>query len=115
VLFLFVLCWFRILFRIFLALFFFLQSYNESTDGTHITALYKDPSKVPNSVMELMRSQHVGSGAFVLQDYDRMTPIELLGVLTKIAQNAGEPAQPLSSYALTADNLLKMVLVVSFW
>jgi hypothetical protein len=59
-----------------------------------------------------MQSQHTGKGAFRLQDYDKMSYADLLDVLQKIARASVVKLDHLP-YALTADNLLKMVLVVS--
>lgn len=76
-----------------------------------ISALYKDPTKVDNSVQELLRSQHSNPRLFRLRDYEEMPFNELLGTLQKISTSTSSAVS--SSYALTTDNLLKMVLIIS--
>ena len=81
-------------------------------DRAQISALYKDPTRVPDSVAQLMRSQHIGSRTYTLNNYNKMSYDELLGVLQRIARSSITTHNH-PPYALTADNLLKMVLVVS--
>ncbi len=68
--------------------------------------------KVDSSVVNLMRSQHRHQNTFSLKDFDTMTHSELLEALEKIARSSKEQLI-YPNYALTSDNLLKMVLIVS--
>lgn len=81
-------------------------------DICHISALYKDPAKVPGDVVELMKSQHRNQHSFRLQDFKKMNSSQLLEILEKIVRTSFEPKK-YPPYALTDDNLLKMVLIVS--
>ena len=80
-----------------------------------ITAIYREQSLVPKHVKKLLKSQAVG-GNGKLEDLKDFTQEQLKEKLEKIActksvekKRAEEPAP---SYALTPDNILKMVLII---
>lgn len=85
-----------------------------SLDFHTVSVLYRDMSAVPKNVIDLLQSQHfLRGGDFHLDDFSKMTHKELLERLERICRRS-----PLSStisfpdYVLTADNLLKMLLIL---
>jgi hypothetical protein len=75
--------------------------------------MYRNPDLIKNNeVMKLLKTQHTGGTQFELKDYAKMSQPELLAVLEKIARKTKEKID-YPPYALTSDNLLKMVLIVS--
>ncbi|CAG8493234.1 1592_t:CDS:10 [Gigaspora margarita] len=87
---------------------FFLSQSPES-----ICALYRDKSKVPENVENLLRSQHLSgrNNEFTLDDYNEMSFESILMKLENMACMTSEKREyPL--YALSADNLLKMALIL---
>ncbi|CAG8589706.1 30140_t:CDS:10, partial [Racocetra persica] len=79
-----------------------------------ICALYRDKYKVPRNVENLLRSQHTSRSLwnrFTLDDYNKMSSESILMKLESMACVTFEKRDyPL--YALSADNLLKMALVL---
>ncbi|CAI2175317.1 7490_t:CDS:2, partial [Funneliformis geosporum] len=80
---------------------FFLSQSPES-----ISALYRNKNIVPNNVLELLKSQR-----WELVDYQTLSSDELLTILESLARKTMHIIiyQP---YALSADNLLKMALML---
>ena len=80
-----------------------------------ITAIYREQSFVPLYVEELLRSQVVG-GNGKLEDLKDFTQEQLQEKLEKIACTKSvekkRVEEPAPSYALTPDNILKMVLII---
>lgn len=66
---------------------------------------------MPADVVRLLESQSANK-RFALKNYDEMTYDTLLATLEKIACTSSKNLD-YPPYALTADNLLKMVLIVS--
>ncbi|CAG8442611.1 13450_t:CDS:10 [Gigaspora rosea] len=78
-----------------------------------ICSLYHDKDKVPKNVENLLRSQHLSGpiDMFTLDDYHEMSSESILMKLESIACKTSEKREyPL--YALSADNLLKMALIL---
>ncbi|CAG8439230.1 10104_t:CDS:10 [Acaulospora colombiana] len=81
-----------------------------------ICALYRERSKVPLSVKRLLKSQEINDFMepqkwWELEDYHTMPANKLLDKLELIARTStGERKLP--KYALSADNLLKMALIL---
>jgi hypothetical protein len=74
--------------------------------------LYHDKNKVPDNIKLLLKSQAPGNSEnWELDDYNTMTATELLVKLEAIARKSNEKLE-LPSYALTIDNLMKMVLIL---
>ncbi|CAG8479091.1 963_t:CDS:10 [Gigaspora margarita] len=79
-----------------------------------ICALYRDKTKVPENVQTLLKSQHISGiyrNQWQLEDY-RTIPMDLLlqrleGLARKTQHQINYPP-----YALSADNLLKMALIL---
>ena len=80
-----------------------------------ITAIYREQSFVPLYVEELLRSQVVGGNGKV-EDLKDFTQAQLQDKLEKIACTKSvekkRTKEPAPSYALTPDNILKMVLII---
>jgi hypothetical protein len=67
---------------------------------------------VPDSVKQLLASQCARGTSFTLEQFDRLSSDELLKKLEKISRTTTKSISH-PPYALTADNLLKMALIVS--
>lgn len=65
---------------------------------------------MPDSISSLITSQ----AAKGLEDYETMTPDVLLKKLERIVRTSFDP-KSYPQYALTADNFLKMSLIVSIY
>ncbi|CAG8488111.1 5420_t:CDS:10 [Diversispora eburnea] len=76
-----------------------------------ICALYRDKTKVPTNVRTLLKSQHVGDKNWKLDDYNKMSSKVLLEKLECIARKTMHEIE-YPRYALSADNLLKMALIL---
>ncbi|XP_028413787.1 E3 ubiquitin-protein ligase RNF213-like [Dendronephthya gigantea] len=77
-----------------------------------ITAVYRKRSSVPLNVIELLKSQVV-RGSTELDDMEFLTEDELQEKLEKIACMKLVGKKDLfTSYALTPDNILKMILII---
>ncbi|KAF0485179.1 e3 ubiquitin-protein ligase [Gigaspora margarita] len=80
-----------------------------------ICALYRDKTKVPQNVKNLLSSQHVGTpgvtSKFKLDNYDNMSPDKILEKLECLARNTLEERK-YPPYALSTNNLLKMALIL---
>ncbi|CAG8532688.1 1347_t:CDS:2, partial [Dentiscutata heterogama] len=77
-----------------------------------ICALYRDRNKVPKNVENLLRSQHFPANSnFVLDNYDDMSCEDILKKLECLARTTHEERE-YAPYALSADNLLKMALIL---
>ncbi|CAG8490949.1 4682_t:CDS:10 [Ambispora gerdemannii] len=75
-----------------------------------IAAFYSDREKVPANVKTLLQSQQARRNS-ELEDYHEMSPEILLNRLESLARKSME-LLILPSYALSADNLLKMSLIL---
>ncbi|CAG8596276.1 6964_t:CDS:10, partial [Paraglomus occultum] len=86
-----------------------------SQTSDYICALYRDRAKVPDNVKRLLWSQNASDCAqletFKLEDYHEMKTQVLQERLECIARTSME-RQNFSSYALSADNLIKMALIL---
>ncbi|XP_028397453.1 LOW QUALITY PROTEIN: uncharacterized protein LOC114521280 [Dendronephthya gigantea] len=78
-----------------------------------ITAVYRNKSLVPSSVRELLNSQKVGENK-ELDDFKLLSQEQLQEKLEKIASTKLLVNQDnlFATYALTPDNMLKMILIV---
>ena len=77
-----------------------------------ITAVYRDKADVPPNVTKLLKSQDV-KGKKELEDFKIFTQQQLQERLEKIACiKVTEKNNLFSSYALTPDNMLKMILIM---
>ena len=77
-----------------------------------ITAVYRDRSLVPLNVEELLNSQGV-RGNTELEDMEALTQEKLQEKLEKIAcMKVVKKDNLFSGYALTPDNILKMILII---
>jgi hypothetical protein len=82
-----------------------------------IIALYRNPGLVPNNVKQLLWSQLSGAvesndiDAWALDDYRNM-PREMLVTKLEALARTSMTTLELPSYALSADNLLKMALIL---
>ncbi|CAG8515793.1 10695_t:CDS:10 [Dentiscutata erythropus] len=77
-----------------------------------ICALYRDRNKVPKNVENLLRSQHFPANSnFVLDNYDNMSCEDILKKLECLARTTHDERE-YAPYALSADNLLKMALIL---
>ncbi|CAG8829565.1 13736_t:CDS:2, partial [Racocetra persica] len=72
-----------------------------------ICALYREKSKVPDNVENLLKSQNAE-----LQDYYKMKPEMLLEQLERLARKKMNKLKDLPEYALTIENLLKMAMIL---
>ncbi|XP_046855114.1 E3 ubiquitin-protein ligase RNF213-like isoform X2 [Xenia sp. Carnegie-2017] len=87
----------------------------QSIDSQTVAAFYREKSKVPSNICELLKSQTVGEKSKELVDYKELSHVELHKMLEKIActrSSQGNVAADFSGYALTADNMLKMILII---
>jgi nucleoside-triphosphatase THEP1 len=77
-------------------------------DGMCMTPVYREKSEVPQSVKQLVESQKS-----VLEDFQRMDHWQLLGKLCSIVGvEFREEFYLDSNYVITADNFLKMLLII---
>ncbi|CAG8459689.1 1476_t:CDS:10, partial [Ambispora leptoticha] len=76
-----------------------------------IAAFYNDREKVPASVKKLLQSQQANRENPELEDYHEMPPEILLNKLESLARKSMKELV-LPHYALSADNLLKMALIL---
>ncbi|XP_028395861.1 uncharacterized protein LOC114519890 [Dendronephthya gigantea] len=78
-----------------------------------ITAMYRDKSDVPASVEKLLKSQDI-KGYKELEDFKVLTQEQLQEKLEKIActKPVAKENPLLPNYALTPDNILKMILII---
>ncbi|CAG8715039.1 15672_t:CDS:2, partial [Cetraspora pellucida] len=76
-----------------------------------ICALYRDKAKVPQNVRTLLKSQHIGDKSWELEDYHKMDTNELLEKLECLARKTMHKIE-YPPYALSADNLVKMALIL---
>ncbi|CAG8529977.1 19075_t:CDS:2, partial [Dentiscutata erythropus] len=72
-----------------------------------ICALYREKSKVPGNVKNLLKSQDAE-----LQEYYKMKPEMLLEQLERLARRKMHKLKDLPEYALTIENLLKMAMIL---
>ncbi|XP_046854892.1 uncharacterized protein LOC124447906 [Xenia sp. Carnegie-2017] len=87
----------------------------QNIDSQTIAAFYRDKSKVPSNIRELLKSQIVGEKSKELVDFKELSHEDLHKMLEKIActrSSQGNVASKFSGYALTADNMLKMILII---
>ena len=82
------------------------------TDSQTITVLYRDLSKVPQKIKELFQSQLKNE----LPDFHVLSQTDLYRILEKITKSEFNQQQTLmmhnQTYALTPDNILKMILIL---
>jgi len=79
-----------------------------------ICALYRDRKKVPENVKRLLwsqKAQRESLKSFTLEDYHKMLPRTLQERLECIARTSME-SKKFGDYALSADNLIKMALIL---
>ncbi|CAG8733759.1 6973_t:CDS:2, partial [Dentiscutata heterogama] len=76
-----------------------------------ICALYRDRAKVPENVQTLLKSQHISRDKWQLEDYRTMHMELLLHRLESLARKTQHQIN-YPPYALSADNLLKMALIL---
>ncbi|CAG8651875.1 9759_t:CDS:2, partial [Acaulospora morrowiae] len=76
-----------------------------------ICALYRSKDLVPENVIGLLRSQHVGYTYFLLKDFEQMSSKKILRKLECLARTTLEK-QEYPPYALSVENLLKMTLIL---
>ena len=77
-----------------------------------ITAIYRNRNLVPHSVKKLLESQEM-KGNKELDDFNKFTQDQLQEELEKIAcMKVVKKSNLFESYALTPDNILKMVLII---
>ena len=77
-----------------------------------ITAVYRNKTLVPDSVEKLLTSQGV-RGKNQLEDFKVLTQVQLQEKLEKIVcLKLVEENKIISTYALTPDNILKMILII---
>ena len=76
-----------------------------------ITAVYRNKNLVPISVENLLTSQGV-RGKNQLEDFKVLTQLQLQEKLEKIACLKLAKKDMVSTYALTPDNILKMILII---
>ncbi|CAG8632902.1 13269_t:CDS:10, partial [Gigaspora margarita] len=73
-----------------------------------IFALYRDKTKVPKNIENLLKSQKME-----LQDYHKMESTMLLEILERLAIRKVNKLEDLPEYALSIENLLKMAIILS--
>ena len=84
----------------------------QSLNSQAITAMYRKKDFVPSDVATLLESQAVGKDK-ELEDFDNFSQEQLKDKLEKIACTKLPEENKLSpDYALTPDNILKMVLII---
>ncbi|CAB4391094.1 unnamed protein product [Rhizophagus irregularis] len=77
-----------------------------------ICALYRDKEKVPKNVKTLLQSQYIGDKKlWDLDDYRNMNSKDLLSTLENLARKTMHIID-YPQYALSADNLIKMALIL---
>ena len=96
------------------------RGYRRWTDSAHllvifheldrptVTPLYRDPRGLPTDVVQLFQSQ---SRELIPKDYAALTVAELYTILTRISRSSPPTSGLPVEYALTADNMLKTVLI----
>ncbi|KAF0511754.1 e3 ubiquitin-protein ligase [Gigaspora margarita] len=72
-----------------------------------ICALYRDKTKVPRNVENLLKSQKAE-----LQNYHKMESTMLLEILERLARRKMNKLDDLPEYALSIENLLKMAMIL---
>ena len=85
------------------------------SQGHSVSILYRKVEEVPDTVKELVTCQQVAGERGTLQDYNTMSQNELQATLIKVA---GSPSSTKTTeedepYVLTADNILKMALILT--
>ncbi|RIB16990.1 hypothetical protein C2G38_2038117 [Gigaspora rosea] len=89
----------------------FLVFFKSQNPGS-ICALYREKNKVPDNVKEFLRSHYMSSPSkWELEDYNRMPSNLLLEKLECLARRTMYPLD-LPMYALSADNIIKMALIL---
>ncbi len=88
-------------------------------DSQTIAAFYRDKNRVPPNVSDLLKSQIVKGRSKELDDYKDMSHEELREKLERMARTKpgiqewqGTAEEKCSYYALTPDNMLKMILII---
>ncbi|RIB04310.1 hypothetical protein C2G38_2222712 [Gigaspora rosea] len=77
-----------------------------------ICALYRDEKRVPENVKKLLKSQHTDRNKrFQLENYNTMDTKQLLEKLESLARKTMHKIK-YPRYALSADNLIKMALIL---
>jgi hypothetical protein len=77
-----------------------------------ICALYRDKNQVPQNVKTLLQSQYIGDKkSWDLDDYRNMDSKDLLSTLENLARKTMHKID-YPQYALSADNLIKMALIL---
>ncbi|XP_046854625.1 uncharacterized protein LOC124447604 isoform X2 [Xenia sp. Carnegie-2017] len=88
----------------------------QSVDSQTIAAFYREKSKVPPDISELLKSQTVRRNCKELVDFKKLSQESLHEMLEKIVRtklSCKRTIETLSSgYALTPDNMLKMILII---
>ena len=84
------------------------------TNSQAIEAVYRDKNLVPQNVKNLLNSQVVRGKTKKLEDFTLMDQDQLKDMLVRIActKPPSDSQDSLSSYALTPDNILKMILII---
>ena len=84
------------------------------TNSQAIGAVYRDKDRVPQNVENLLNSQVVRGKTKKLEDFKLMSQDQLKEKLVRIActKPLRDSQDSLSSYALTPDNILKMILII---
>ena len=86
-------------------------------DSQTIAAFYRNKDRVPKNVSDLLKSQIVKERSKELDDFTKMSHEELHQKLERIACaesciREGKKTTEFSDYALTPDNMLKMILII---
>ena len=88
-------------------------------DSQTIGAFYRDINRVPRNVSDLLKSQIVKDRSKELDDFGEMSHKDLHEKLERIARTKSSLKEPtetvdanVSGYALTPDNMLKMILII---
>jgi hypothetical protein len=76
-----------------------------------ICSLYRDKTKVPTNVQNLLKSQHIETDKWKLVDYHAMSSEQLLSTLECLARKTMHHID-YPQYALSVDNILKMALML---
>ncbi|CAB4467000.1 unnamed protein product [Rhizophagus irregularis] len=76
-----------------------------------ICALYRDKKNVPQNVKTLLQSKYIGDKNWDLDDYRNMDSKDLLSNLENLARKTTHKID-YPQYALSADNLIKMALIL---
>ena len=92
--------------------------FHAAVGSQSIAAFYRNRVLVPSNVSELLKSQVVRGKVKQLDDFATMSHKELQEKLEKIARTKADEQDMLiameasSGYALTPDNMLKMILII---